>query len=189
MYTLNVCSVADVLLSLHLCELGSHPLCVCVCVFQVAAQAVLFMCMNTAGIFISYLSDRAQRQAFLETRRCIEARLRLETENQRQVSLRRDTRWKHKVWCAGGSCCVMACCADLFKSYYIFLLCRQQQHCVFSQELSPCLHWKLEYVKHKISLTTVCYYLAVLKPCWPCSVHTPLAADTVLLHHNQSSVR
>ncbi|POI31386.1 hypothetical protein CIB84_004865 [Bambusicola thoracicus] len=43
------------------------------------------MCMNTAGIFISYLSDRAQRQAFLETRRCVEARLRLETENQRQV--------------------------------------------------------------------------------------------------------
>lgn len=49
------------------------------------AQAVLFMCMNTAGTFISYLSDRAQRQAFLETRRCVEARLRLETENQRQV--------------------------------------------------------------------------------------------------------
>ncbi|XP_023252488.1 adenylate cyclase type 8 isoform X2 [Seriola lalandi dorsalis] len=54
---------------------------------QVAAQAVLFLCMNTAGIFISYLSDRAQRQAFLETRRCIEARLRLETENQRQERL------------------------------------------------------------------------------------------------------
>ncbi|XP_060537816.1 adenylate cyclase type 8 isoform X2 [Pantherophis guttatus] len=54
---------------------------------QTAAQAVLFMCMNTAGIFISYLSDRAQRQAFLETRRCVEARLRLETENQRQERL------------------------------------------------------------------------------------------------------
>nr|XP_014347159.1 PREDICTED: adenylate cyclase type 8 [Latimeria chalumnae] len=54
---------------------------------QIVAQAVLFMCMNTAGIFISYLSDRAQRQAFLETRRCIEARLRLETENQRQERL------------------------------------------------------------------------------------------------------
>nr|XP_013812272.1 PREDICTED: adenylate cyclase type 8 [Apteryx mantelli mantelli] len=53
---------------------------------QIAAQAVLFMCMNTAGIFISYLSDRAQRQAFLETRRCVEARLRLETENQRQIA-------------------------------------------------------------------------------------------------------
>ncbi|XP_036904457.1 adenylate cyclase type 8 isoform X3 [Sturnira hondurensis] len=54
---------------------------------QVVAQAALFMCMNTAGIFISYLSDRAQRQAFLETRRCVEARLRLETENQRQERL------------------------------------------------------------------------------------------------------
>ncbi|XP_029425404.1 adenylate cyclase type 8 isoform X3 [Nannospalax galili] len=54
---------------------------------QVLAQGVLFMCMNTAGIFISYLSDRAQRQAFLETRRCVEARLRLETENQRQERL------------------------------------------------------------------------------------------------------
>ncbi|XP_033854701.2 adenylate cyclase type 8 isoform X2 [Acipenser ruthenus] len=54
---------------------------------QLVAQAVLFMCMNTAGLFISYLSDRAQRQAFLETRRCIEARLRLETENQRQERL------------------------------------------------------------------------------------------------------
>ncbi|XP_061851060.1 adenylate cyclase type 8 isoform X2 [Colius striatus] len=54
---------------------------------QIVAQAVLFMCMNTAGIFISYLSDRAQRQAFLETRRCVEARLRLETENQRQERL------------------------------------------------------------------------------------------------------
>ncbi|CAH2285939.1 adenylate cyclase type 8 isoform X2 [Pelobates cultripes] len=54
---------------------------------QIIAQAVLFICMNTAGIFISYLSDRAQRQAFLETRRCVEARLRLETENQRQERL------------------------------------------------------------------------------------------------------
>ncbi|XP_007488404.1 adenylate cyclase type 8 isoform X1 [Monodelphis domestica] len=54
---------------------------------QIVAQVVLFMCMNTAGIFISYLSDRAQRQAFLETRRCVEARLRLETENQRQERL------------------------------------------------------------------------------------------------------
>ncbi|KAK6491792.1 adenylate cyclase type 8 isoform X1, partial [Huso huso] len=51
------------------------------------AQAVLFMCMNTAGLFISYLSDRAQRQAFHETRRCREVCLRMETENQRQERL------------------------------------------------------------------------------------------------------
>ncbi|XP_026993711.1 adenylate cyclase type 8 isoform X1 [Tachysurus fulvidraco] len=54
---------------------------------QLCAQVLLFLCMNTAGVFISYLADRAQRQAFLETRRCIEARLRLETENQRQERL------------------------------------------------------------------------------------------------------
>lgn len=41
--------------------------------------------MNVAGLFIHYLTDRSQRQAFLETRRCIEGRMKLETENQRQV--------------------------------------------------------------------------------------------------------
>uniref|UniRef100_A0A3B4ZUT9 adenylate cyclase n=1 Tax=Stegastes partitus TaxID=144197 RepID=A0A3B4ZUT9_9TELE len=43
--------------------------------------------MNTAGLFIHYLSDRTQRQAFLETRRCIEGRVRLERENHRQERL------------------------------------------------------------------------------------------------------
>uniref|UniRef100_A0A3B1ID30 adenylate cyclase n=1 Tax=Astyanax mexicanus TaxID=7994 RepID=A0A3B1ID30_ASTMX len=43
--------------------------------------------MNTAGLFIHYLTDRAQRQAFLETRRCIQGRMKLETENQRQERL------------------------------------------------------------------------------------------------------
>uniref|UniRef100_A0A3P9J6N1 adenylate cyclase n=1 Tax=Oryzias latipes TaxID=8090 RepID=A0A3P9J6N1_ORYLA len=40
-----------------------------------------------AGLFIHYLSDRTQRQSFLETRRCIEGRVRLERENQRQERL------------------------------------------------------------------------------------------------------
>ncbi|XP_052441979.1 adenylate cyclase type 8-like [Carassius gibelio] len=43
--------------------------------------------MNVAGLFIHYLTDRSQRQAFLETRRCIEGRMKLETENQRQERL------------------------------------------------------------------------------------------------------
>lgn len=75
---------AKIFTYLHLCCL-THLTRMFGIVSQVLAQVVLFMCMNTAGIFISYLSDRAQRQAFLETRRCVEARLRLETENQRQV--------------------------------------------------------------------------------------------------------
>uniref|UniRef100_A0A3B1IT33 adenylate cyclase n=1 Tax=Astyanax mexicanus TaxID=7994 RepID=A0A3B1IT33_ASTMX len=54
---------------------------------EILAKALLYMSMNTAGLFIHYLTDRAQRQAFLETRRCIQGRMKLETENQRQERL------------------------------------------------------------------------------------------------------
>lgn len=52
---------------------------------QILAKALLYISMNVAGLFIHYLTDRSQRQAFLETRRCIEGRMKLETENQRQA--------------------------------------------------------------------------------------------------------
>lgn len=52
---------------------------------QVLSKALLYLAMNVAGLSIHYLSDRTQRQAFLETRRCIEGRVRLERENRRQV--------------------------------------------------------------------------------------------------------
>ncbi|XP_026219775.1 adenylate cyclase type 8 [Anabas testudineus] len=54
---------------------------------KVLSKALLYLAMNTAGLFIHYLSDRTQRHAFLETRRCIEGRVRLERENQRQERL------------------------------------------------------------------------------------------------------
>ncbi|KAJ3607122.1 hypothetical protein NHX12_026636 [Muraenolepis orangiensis] len=54
---------------------------------KVFANGLLYFGMNTAGFFIHYLTDRSQRQAFLETRRCIEGRLKLEIENQRQERL------------------------------------------------------------------------------------------------------
>ncbi|XP_041927854.1 adenylate cyclase type 8 [Alosa sapidissima] len=54
---------------------------------KVMSKGLLYMGMNTAGLFIHYLSDRAQRQAFLETRRCIEGRVKLEKENHRQERL------------------------------------------------------------------------------------------------------
>ncbi|XP_055027658.2 adenylate cyclase type 8 [Misgurnus anguillicaudatus] len=54
---------------------------------KLLAKGLLYMGMNTAGLFIHYLSDRAQRHAFLETRRCIEGRVRIERENQRQERL------------------------------------------------------------------------------------------------------
>ncbi|CAF95790.1 unnamed protein product, partial [Tetraodon nigroviridis] len=54
---------------------------------KVSSKALLYLAMNLAGLFIHYLSDRTQRQSFLETRRCIEGRVRLERENQRQERL------------------------------------------------------------------------------------------------------
>ncbi|KAK9531559.1 hypothetical protein VZT92_010978 [Zoarces viviparus] len=54
---------------------------------KVFAKGLLYLGMNTAGLFIHYLTDHAQRQVFLETRRCIEGRLKLERENQRQERL------------------------------------------------------------------------------------------------------
>ncbi|XP_036419588.1 adenylate cyclase type 8 [Colossoma macropomum] len=56
-------------------------------VSKLLAKGLLYLGMNTAGLFIHYLSDRTQRQAFLETRRCIEGRVKLERENQRQERL------------------------------------------------------------------------------------------------------
>ncbi|XP_034554975.1 adenylate cyclase type 8 [Notolabrus celidotus] len=54
---------------------------------KVFAKGLLYLSMNTAGLFIHYLTDYAQRQVFLETRRCIEGRVKLEQENQRQERL------------------------------------------------------------------------------------------------------
>uniref|UniRef100_A0A8C1K1D6 Adenylate cyclase type 8 n=1 Tax=Cyprinus carpio TaxID=7962 RepID=A0A8C1K1D6_CYPCA len=54
---------------------------------SVTSISFSFLFMNVAGLFIHYLTDRSQRQAFLETRRCTEGRMKLETENQRQERL------------------------------------------------------------------------------------------------------
>ncbi|XP_048457360.1 adenylate cyclase type 8-like [Rhincodon typus] len=54
---------------------------------QVYVKMLLLLCMNVASLFISYLSVRAQRMAFLETRKNIEGRLLLEDENERQERL------------------------------------------------------------------------------------------------------
>ena len=53
---------------------------------QIHANFVLFLATNIAGILTHYPSEIAQRQAFIETRQCIEARLNTQRENQQQVS-------------------------------------------------------------------------------------------------------
>ncbi|XP_038673541.1 adenylate cyclase type 8-like isoform X1 [Scyliorhinus canicula] len=54
---------------------------------QVYIKVLLLACMNIVSLYISYLSVRAQRMAFLETRKNIEGRIQLEEENERQERL------------------------------------------------------------------------------------------------------
>lgn len=56
---------------------------------QLAANAVLFASVNLSGVFVRIVTERTQRKVFLQARSCIEERLRLEDENEKQVSLRR----------------------------------------------------------------------------------------------------
>ena len=49
-------------------------------------NTMLFLCTNLAGVLTHYPSEVAKRQAFMETRQCIEARLTTQKENQQQVT-------------------------------------------------------------------------------------------------------
>ncbi|XP_024909922.1 adenylate cyclase type 1-like isoform X2 [Cynoglossus semilaevis] len=51
------------------------------------ANAVLFTSVNLSGVFVRILTERAQRKVFLQARNCIEERLRLEDENEKQERL------------------------------------------------------------------------------------------------------
>ncbi|KAJ7416290.1 hypothetical protein BTVI_35949 [Pitangus sulphuratus] len=51
---------------------------------KLVANAILFVSVNLYGVFVRILTERAQRKAFLQARNCIEDRLRLEDENEKQ---------------------------------------------------------------------------------------------------------
>ncbi|KAJ8336829.1 hypothetical protein SKAU_G00380490 [Synaphobranchus kaupii] len=51
------------------------------------ANTVLFTSVNLSGLFVRILTERAQRKAFLQARNCIEERLRMEDENEKQERL------------------------------------------------------------------------------------------------------
>ncbi|XP_064480130.1 adenylate cyclase type 8-like isoform X2 [Ornithodoros turicata] len=54
---------------------------------MVLTNSCLYVCINFVGMYTKYLTDRAQRNAFLETRRSIETRYRTEKEIKKQESL------------------------------------------------------------------------------------------------------
>lgn len=47
---------------------------------------MLLIGVNLSGVFVRVLTERAQRKAFLQARSCIQERLQLEDENEKQVS-------------------------------------------------------------------------------------------------------
>lgn len=53
----------------------------------VISNGLLYLCINLIGMYTKYLTDRAQRKAFLETRRAMEIRYKTETENEKQEKL------------------------------------------------------------------------------------------------------
>ncbi|XP_069572905.1 adenylate cyclase type 1-like isoform X1 [Brachyistius frenatus] len=54
---------------------------------SLVANAVLFTSVNLSGVFVRILTERTQRKVFLQARDCIEERLRLEDENEKQERL------------------------------------------------------------------------------------------------------
>ncbi|XP_019763467.2 adenylate cyclase type 8 isoform X2 [Dendroctonus ponderosae] len=54
---------------------------------RIIANVILYMCVNFAGMYTKYLTDRSQRKAFLETHRSMEMRYRTQAENDKQEKL------------------------------------------------------------------------------------------------------
>ncbi|XP_077704625.1 uncharacterized protein LOC144284174 [Canis aureus] len=54
---------------------------------QLGANALLFLSVNTYGVFVRVLAERSQSKAFLQARSYTEDRLRLEDENEKQERL------------------------------------------------------------------------------------------------------
>ncbi|XP_072381948.1 adenylyl cyclase 78C isoform X1 [Diabrotica undecimpunctata] len=54
---------------------------------RLLANILLYICVNFAGMYTKYLTDRSQRKAFLETHRSMETRYKTQSENDKQEKL------------------------------------------------------------------------------------------------------
>lgn len=87
-----VCSlvtcVADLLLTLSSAHLSNvAPQAPLKLVGLLLTRAAIFVAVNLVCLYTKYLIDLAQRNAFLETRRSIETRAKIERENEKQERL------------------------------------------------------------------------------------------------------
>ncbi|CAH1779521.1 unnamed protein product [Owenia fusiformis] len=55
--------------------------------YQLIANGVVYICMNLVGAYHKYLTDIAHRGTFMDSRKCIESRIKLEHERQQQEQL------------------------------------------------------------------------------------------------------
>lgn len=80
---------------------------------QLVSNVLIFSCTNIVGVCTHYPAEVSQRQAFQETRECIQARLHSQRENQQQVSAEplapaRPAGSRHKT-CLPSSCAPSCC--------------------------------------------------------------------------------
>lgn len=71
--------------SVHACCVLEYRV-LCVLPLQLVSNVLIFSCTNIVGVCTHYPAEVSQRQAFQETRECIQARLHSQRENQQQVS-------------------------------------------------------------------------------------------------------
>lgn len=64
-------------------------ICCCCCCWQLFSTLMALFLSNLTGIYTHWPKEKAQRKAFIETRQCIEARLRTQRENQQQVCIKK----------------------------------------------------------------------------------------------------
>lgn len=89
-------SLADILISLarglrsladdHVGSTGASSLAANL-LLQLLSKLVIYLTINLVCLYTKYLIDLAQRNAFLETRRSIETRAKIERENDKQERL------------------------------------------------------------------------------------------------------
>lgn len=75
----SVLSVAHLLISIYAPEFVEER--------TLASTCIALLCVNFAGLYTHWPREKAQRKAFLETRQCIDARIRTQRENQQQERL------------------------------------------------------------------------------------------------------
>uniref|UniRef100_A0A8C2J801 adenylate cyclase n=1 Tax=Cyprinus carpio TaxID=7962 RepID=A0A8C2J801_CYPCA len=102
---------------------------------QLVCNVLIFSCTNIVGVCTHYPAEGSQRQAFQETRECIQARLHSQRENQQQERLLLSVLPRHVA---------MEMKADInpdgCQTVWSFSVCLQENHCLRIKILGDCYY-------------------------------------------------